>query len=251
MAKSSPKKETKKGKKQKVETANKKSSKLAEKLQQVKQTKPKFAPNLKGLKKVDFKKQLLSTKTLLIVALLALLTILILSKDLFIAAMVNGRPVFRWTVRNRAEEAQGPQILDALVTDKLILQRAEKEGVQVTDEQVQEQIDQIKQSVSEQGQDFDQLLQMQGMTLEELRYRIRIQKSVEELIGAEVEVTEEEISQYIEDNEEFFPEDSTQEELEEQARQQLEQQKLSEKYQTWLKNLKEEAQVQYFVEYME
>ena len=199
--------------------------------------------------KKEKKKVKLSPKALIIIGVLLLVTILVLSKDLFVAALVNGQPISRWQILKKSEEAQGAQILDSLVTDQLIKQEAQKQGIKINEDEVDQQIEEIKASIQEQGQDFDTLLSMQGMTLEDLKGRIRIQKMVEQLLGSEVEVADEEVDQYLEDNKEFLPEDMPEEEMKEQARQQLEQQKLSEKYQSWLDELKEKAKINYFVDY--
>jgi parvulin-like peptidyl-prolyl isomerase len=199
--------------------------------------------------KLNLKKVKLSPKALIIIGVLLLVTILVLSKDLFVAALVNGQPISRWKILKKSEEAQGGQILDSLVTDQLIKQEAQKQGIKINEDEVDQQIEEIKASIQEQGQDFDTLLSMQGMTLEDLKGRIRIQKMVEQLLGSEVEVADEEVDQYLEDNKEFLPEDMSEEEMKEQARQQLEQQKLSEKYQSWLDELKEKAKINYFVDY--
>lgn len=212
---------------------------MAKQTKEKEQNKPKL--NLKNLK--------LSPKALIVISLLLLVTILVLSKELFVAALVNGQPISRWEILKKSEEAQGAQILDSLITDQLIKQEAQKQGVEVSEDKVNQQIEEIKASIQEQGQDFNTLLSMQGMTLEDLKERIRIQKMVEQLLESEVEVTEEEVSQYLEDNKEFLPEDMSEDEMKEQARQQLEQQKLSERYQTWLEELKENSRINYFVDY--
>lgn len=223
--------------------------KSKEKKQKPTKKEKKEVKNSSSKPKLNLKKAKLSPKALIIIGVLLLVTILVLSKDLFVAALVNGQPISRWQILKKSEEAQGGQILDSLVTDQLIKQEAQKQGIKINEDEVDQQIEEIKASIQEQGQDFDTLLSMQGMTLEDLKGRIRIQKMVEQLLGSEVEVADEEVDQYLEDNKEFLPEDMSEEEMKEQARQQLEQQKLSEKYQSWLDELKEKAKINYFVDY--
>ncbi len=192
------------------------------------------------------KSKLMNTPTIIALVVIILLGLTYIFRDAYLAAMVNGQPITRIRIQKEAEKMQGEQILEQAVLEALIVQKAREEGVQVSDEAVNEQINQIKENVAGQGQDFDQLLAMQGMTLAELEQQIKIQKLAEELVGTEVEVTQEDIDQYLQQNEQFLPEDATEEELQQQARQQLEQQKMSQKYQNWIEDLKENAQVKYF-----
>ncbi len=191
----------------------------------------------------------LNTPTIVALVVIILIGLAYIFRGYYIAALVNGQPISRLNIMQESEKRQGAQILEQQVLEQLVIQKAREEGIQISDELVDTQIDQIKQEVAAQGQDFEQLLQMQGMTEEELRRQIRLQQMVEQLVGSEVQVTDEEVEQYLEANSEFLPEESSQEELEEIARQQLEQQKLSNQYQDWIEQLKQDARIQYFVDY--
>ena len=187
------------------------------------------------------------TKTALIIVLVIGLAYIF--RGQFIAAMVNGQPIWRYKVIKQAENAQGPQILDNLVLEALIVQKAKATGVVVADEAVNAQIDEIKQNVTDQGQDFDQLLAAQNLTMAELQRQIRIQQMVETMAMSDSQVTDEQIAQFLEENKDYLPEDSTEAELQDLARQQLEQQALSEQYQQWITDLKTQAKIQYMVDY--
>lgn len=243
--KSSPKKSTNSAasKKDKVESKREKEkNKSAGKKDAEKKIVP-SAPTLPSFSEVFNKKTVI---ILLIVIGLGLLYIL---RGQFLAAMVNGKPITRLKIMTEAEKMQGQQVLDNLVMESLIQQKAREKGVQISDELVDAQIDQIKEDVTAQGQDFEQLLAFQGFTMDELRHQIRIQQTVEALVSADIELTEEEIEEYIEDNKDFLPEEMTDEELRELVVEQLQQQKLSERYQQWSEDLRDEANIQYFGQY--
>lgn len=184
--------------------------------------------------------------TLIVIGLAALLYIY---RGLFVAAIVNGQPIARWQILQAAEKAQGNTILQQLVTEKLIAQKANEAKIEITDQAINEQVDQIKKAVTDQGQDFDQLMSLQGLTMDDLKYQLRLQKMIEQLVASEVQVSDEEVTKYLTDNKDYLPEDKSEDELKTLAKEQLSQEKLSTKYQEWMKKTKEEAKINYFVEY--
>jgi len=87
--------------------------------------------------------------------------------------------------------------------------------------------------------------------MDELRHQIRLQQIVETLVSTDIEVTDEEVEQYIEENQDFLPEEMSDEELRGLVVDQLSQQKLSESYQQWSENLRDEAKIDYFGQYVQ
>ena len=170
-------------------------------------------------------------------------------KGQFIAAMVNGQPISRLALIKELEEQAGKNTLEALVTKTLILQEAEKQKVTVGDEEVSQEIAQIEEDIAAQGQNLTQVLGMQGMSREDLREQIRIQKIVEKIVGEDIEVTEEEVENYFAENEDSFSEDADVEELKENIRQSLKQQKLSEGINLWITALRDSAEINYFKQF--
>ena len=167
-------------------------------------------------------------------------------KDQFIVAMVNGQPLSRLALIKELEKQAGKNTLEGLVTKTLVLQEAEKQKVTVGDEEVSQEMAQIEEDVAAQGQDLTQVLGMQGMSREDLREQIRIQKIVEKIVKKDVEgVTEEEVENYFAENEDSFSEDADVEELKKNIRQSLEQQKLSESINLWITALRDSAEINY------
>jgi len=182
-------------------------------------------------------------KTLLVLVLL--LAALYLYRGQFIVATVNNQPITRWELRKALEAQAGAQTLEGLVTESLISQEARNKGVQASAEEIEEEITKIRESLTAQGQDFDVLLQAQGVGLEEVKKQVGMQKTLEKLVDADVEVTQEEIDQYLEENKEFLPED--QEGLEEQVVETLRQNKLNQELQIIIANLQEKAKINYWL----
>jgi len=91
-------------------------------------------------------------------------------------------------------------------------------------------------------------LSLQGNSNDELKERMRIQKIIEKIVGQDIQITDEEMETYLEENKEFIPQDGDLEEVKAGIKDQLTQQKLNEKIQSWLKSLNENADIKYFLE---
>lgn len=163
-------------------------------------------------------------------------------KGQFIAAMVNGRPIWRWTLVRELEKQAGGQILDSLITKTLILQEAKKQKITISNAEIDQEIKEIEEKMTAQGQNLDQVLGLQGMTREGLEEQIQISQIAEKIVGQDVEVTEEEVDNYLEENKDYLPENISREEIKEQ----LGQQKIGEKFQTWVQSLRDGAEINTF-----
>lgn len=181
--------------------------------------------------------------------ILALALVLYYYRSLFIAASVNGKPISRMRIINELERRNGAQVIDSFITETLIFQEASKAGIKVTQDDVNAEITQIEQSLSEQGQTLDDILAFQGLSRSDFEGQVRLQVAVEKLLADRIQVTDEEIDNYIEENGDFLPESSEGVDRREVARQQLEQQKLSQEFQTWMQEVRENSNINYFVDY--
>lgn len=89
---------------------------------------------------------------------------------------------------------------------------------------------------------LDQALQMQGMSRENLEEQMRLQLAIEEILAPKIQITDEELKQYIEENKDYFS--ATQEaQIREEAQEGLRQQKLNQNFQAWLQELTEKANI--------
>lgn len=189
-------------------------------------------------------------KALSIVVVLGVVLLLILyfGKSYIVVATVDGYPITRYSVVSELEKQGGQQVLDSLVTRALIINKASNEGVSVDQEDVDKEVKALEEQLSTQGLTLDQALEMQGQTKNDLFESIRVQMMVEKLLGGDIQVSDEEVSNYYSENKEFYA-DASFEEVSESIRQQLYQQQLSQKYQEWLETLRSEASIKYLLEY--
>ena len=167
-------------------------------------------------------------------------------KNQFIVATVNNQPIWRFTLIKEIEKQAAKSTLESLITETLILQEAKKDNIEISDEELNEELKKIEENLKQQGQELDKLLAAQGMTKEKLKEQIGIQKIVEKIVGKDIEITDEEVDAFLEANEGFVPEDQDVEEAKPGIKEQLKQQKMGEKVREWLDALRKKAKINYF-----
>ncbi|MBI2065923.1 SurA N-terminal domain-containing protein [Candidatus Woesebacteria bacterium] len=200
--------------------------------------------------KFKIPENLLKNKTFKVAALIILIGIVLtLTKSLFVAAIVNGTPISRFTVVKELERQGGADALNTFIERALIFQEAKKQGVSVSKEAIDSQIADIEKLLKGQGVTLDEALKSRGQTRSELIEQIRIQKTVEAILAQKINITEEDLANYFEENKELLEEGATLEGVKEDIRQQLFQQKLNEEYSKWIAELKAKAKIYYLVKY--
>jgi peptidyl-prolyl cis-trans isomerase SurA len=109
-----------------------------------------------------------------------------------------------------SEEARSQlreRLLQTIIENRIQLQQAEREKISVEDAEVQEQLGEIMKKVkAATPQDFEAVLNEQGLSLEGVKKRIREQILVQRLtrrkVALRISVTEQEIDRYLTDNRE-------------------------------------------------
>ena len=208
-------------------------------------------PSLKiPLNKIpDFKQFLKKPIGKIILGFIILIALLYYFKGIFITAFVNGRPITRLSVIQELESQGGKQALEALITETLIQQQAQKTGVTISEQELDDEFAALEANLQEQGQNLEQLLTLQGLKKSDIEKQIRIQKLLEKMLSDKLTVTEEEIEEFITENATFLPEDLEIDKQDDYVRNQIKQQKLTGEIQTFLAELREKASVNYLVDY--
>lgn len=191
-------------------------------------------------------------KHLWVVVLIAVvLGLLFWLRGELIVAMVNNHPITRIHLIKELEKQYGKQVIDTLVTRKIIEQSAQKQNITISDQEIDEEIKSLEKRVSDTGQSLAELLAFQGMTQQELRENIRIQKVVEKLASKDVAVTDKEVDDYLAQSQPEVdpttgeaPEPVSAEERA-QIKESLTQQKQSEAIQKYLQEARNQAQIEY------
>ncbi len=87
------------------------------------------------------------------------------------------------------------------------------------------------------------------MTRKDLEENYRLNLLVEKILSERIQVTDEEVQKYIDDNSESFPEGTDMESVKTIIVEQLKQQKMSTEYQSFINELKEKADIKTVAKY--
>lgn len=205
-----------------------------------------FSFNLSGYKRIFSanKKYLPSKKVSALIILAVLLLIGIIKKDWFVAALVNNSPITNFELQNRLNDQFRTQILNQMIEEKIVLQEAKRQGVFVSDAEIQNRIAALEAKFGG-PQVLDDLLAQQGQTRKSIRNQLKMPIAVEKLYDKEATYSAEEVDEFIKKNKKQLQStDSASQTLEATAI--IKQQKLSQIIKDKFEQLKQQAKIQLF-----
>jgi len=95
-----------------------------------------------------------------------------------VAATVNGEPITRDELFEAMYAQSGQEVLDQLITRQLIAQEAAREGLAVSDEELDEEIRSIiDENFQGRDEDFEQVLEYYGITYDSFKEDTRFSTS--------------------------------------------------------------------------
>ncbi len=165
---------------------------------------------------------------------------------LYRAATVNGKIFTRLQVIQSLEKKFGKEYLSQQISKTLILDEATKTNTTVTDAEIDADISAFEENMKQQGKTLEDALKERGLTKDELREQVKIQKLVVKMIAKDITVTNDEINEQIAKLNP--PKGAKKEELQgmfDQIKQNLQRQKLDERYASWTKELEQKAKITY------
>lgn len=177
----------------------------------------------------------------LVAVVLGVLVIYFGGKGYIVAAMVNGKPVFRWDVNREMTTRFGAQTLENIISERLIADAATAKKVSVSQQEITAKTNAVVASLGPNVK-LDDLLKYQGMTKNDFEHQIQLQLTVEKILGKDVAVNDKEIEEYIGKNKETMTA-TGEAALRGEAREALRSQKINEKMQPWFEELKKNATV--------
>ncbi|MEW6541044.1 MAG: peptidyl-prolyl cis-trans isomerase [Bacillota bacterium] len=121
-------------------------------------------------------------------------------------AVVNGEPVSRDELYAEMYTQTGDQTLQELIKRKLILQEGRAQGVEIADADIQARLNEVIESGFASREEFEEALAAYGLEQKDLEQQMRIQLTVEALLGKQVELDEAEVKAHFEANQERFGE---------------------------------------------
>jgi len=185
----------------------------------------------------------------IITGVVIVLGLLYLFKGLFVVAIVGGSPITRLELVRELEKQGGSQVLDSLVTQKIIYLEASKKKVSVSEAEIDNDIAAIEEQLKAQGTDINTALSMQGQTMSDLKKSIKLKLVIEKILADKLSITDAEITEYFNTNKATLYKENKLEEVKEDIRSALMQQKLGTEYQTWIEDLKTKTNITKFVNF--
>lgn len=118
-------------------------------------------------------------------------------------ASVNGKEISKDELYAQMLKTSGGETLDLMISNEIIHQEAEKEDISVTDEEVAAEIAVYEEQYGG-AEELESALAASGMTVEALKEEIQTYVKIEKLIGPGIEITEEQIQTYFDENKDSF-----------------------------------------------
>lgn len=166
-------------------------------------------------------------------------------KDKYLAAIVNGKPVFKLELSKRMESVYGKETLENLIVERLIGEEVVKNGVLVTDEEINKEVEKVSATLGS-GVKIEDALKFQGLTMEEFKKQLKMRLQVNKLLEKNITVSTEEVDTYIKDNGKTLIA-TAEAEKKVEAEQKIKEQKISDSIQTWISDLLAKAKITRFL----
>jgi len=175
-----------------------------------------------------------------------LLAILYLIKGWLVVAMVGWHPITRFAFIKELEKRNGKKVLEELVLKNLILQEASRKKINVDSKDVDEELQKIRENLNAQGITLEGVLAEQGLRIEDLKETIKMQKLIEGIVKDKINISDEEMRTFFEENKSSFPKEAKFEDYKDDITKRLFQEKLYSEYQKLIEDLKTKTNVVYF-----
>lgn len=140
--------------------------------------------------------------TILIVAAAVLIVALSLNNG-EVVAKIGEEEISKDQFYDRLVEMYGSQVLDSMITEKIVELEAKKAKISVTDEDVQKELDKMIEQVG--GEEmFNYQLAYSGYTMDQMKEELKNYLTIVKILEPKIEITDEEINSYFEDNKDRF-----------------------------------------------
>lgn len=140
--------------------------------------------------------------TILIVAAAVLIVALSLNNG-EVVAKIGEEEISKDQFYDRLVEMYGSQVLDSMITEKIVELEAKKAKISVTDENVQKELDKMIEQVG--GEEmFNYQLAYSGYTMDQMKEELKNYLTIVKILEPKIEITDEEINSYFEENKDRF-----------------------------------------------
>lgn len=181
----------------------------------------------------------------IIVALLAVLALVLANKAMFLAAVVDNKPIFSWELNRVLVDRYGKQTLEGIISERLIAGEAKKQNMILSPSDIKNREDEIVKGLGS-GMPLEELLKIQGLSKDEFDRQITLQLTVQKILGKDLVITQDDINKFIASNRATLV--ATEEaSLQSEAKQAILDAHIGEKLQPWFNELKTKAKILRFL----
>ncbi len=120
-------------------------------------------------------------------------------------AKIGSETITSTQLRSELEKVGGKSVLGRMIDQEVIRQAAKKQNLTVSDQDVQEELNNFKQQFPSEDA-FNQALANEGMTMEEFKSQVKDRLLLDKLATKDVQVSQEDIKKYYEEHGKEFAE---------------------------------------------
>lgn len=175
-----------------------------------------------------------------VAAVVVLVALLFVGSKFWVVAWVDNKPITKFELYGLMEKRDQGKTAEELIVQKLLVSEGNKQNQKVSDAEIEAEIKKIEDLQGGASQ-LDQILAVNNTSREDFRKLVELQLLKQKLFGGDVNVTEEQVTQYIDQNKDALPpetlanpESSEAAKLKENVKDQLKQTKIQENFNTWL-----------------
>jgi hypothetical protein len=144
---------------------------------------------------------------------------------------------------------EGPDnAIDRLITEKIIEIEAKRRNIYVTQQEISEELSNYHQKALESSVVFSDIIINSAQTSKDVEKNIKLRIMLYKILSQDIEVTEWEVDQYFKENRELFK-GKEEDEIKREIKRILINEKVTQKYESWIKEAKASAEVNYIIDY--
>lgn len=118
-------------------------------------------------------------------------------------AKVDGEKILQAELDDALREQYGTEVLETLITNKMVELEAKKLGVTVSEDSIQSEYEELMESYG--GEEaLQEALEANGLTEKSVKENIRIYQLTKNVIATGIDITDEEVAQYFDNNMESY-----------------------------------------------
>ncbi|MFS8651773.1 MAG: peptidylprolyl isomerase [Caldibacillus sp.] len=118
-------------------------------------------------------------------------------------ALVDGEKITKEELTDRLISLYGEKVLNQLIVNKMIEIDAEKQGIEVSEDELNEELDKYY-SMYGGEENFASFLEMSGFKLEDFKDDVKLSLLLDQILEERIEISDEEMKEYFEENKEDF-----------------------------------------------